>query len=46
MAQLVSSPVDHVNRIDWRASCADKIVRRTLEVLDEVLGRLAPLIGY
>ena len=36
---------DHVKSVDWRARRASKIGRAT-ELADEVLARLAPLLGY
>ena len=36
---------DHVQSVDWRAHRASRIGRAT-EVVDEVLARLAPLLGY
>jgi mRNA interferase MazF len=36
---------DHIKSVDWRARRASKIGRAT-ELADEVLARLAPLLGY
>jgi mRNA interferase MazF len=36
---------DHLKSVDWRARKAAKIVVAP-EVLDDVLGRLAPLLGF
>ena len=38
--------VDQVRSLDWRARNAGRIGRVTGETLDEVLARLAPLLGY
>jgi mRNA interferase MazF len=37
---------DHVRSVDWKARRAQKMGRVPAEVIDEVLGRLAPLLGY
>lgn len=37
---------DHVNSVDWRARRAEKLARCPKEVLNDVLARLAPLLGY
>ncbi|MBI4905753.1 MAG: endoribonuclease MazF [Acidobacteria bacterium] len=37
---------DHVKSIDWKARKAERFGRCTNEVMDEVLARLAPLLGY
>jgi mRNA interferase MazF len=36
---------DHVKSVDWRARRASRIGRAT-ELADEVLARLAPVLGY
>ena len=38
--------VDHLKSVDWKARHAEAMGHCTLEVLDEVRARLAPLIGY
>ena len=37
---------DHVKSVDWKARQAERIGRVTPLALNEVLARLAPLIGY
>ena len=37
---------DHVKSVDWKARRAEKMGRCPSDVLDEVLARLAPLLGY
>jgi mRNA interferase MazF len=37
---------DHVKNVDWRARRAVKLGRCPTEVLNEVLARLAPLLGF
>jgi mRNA interferase MazF len=37
---------DHVKSLDWKARRATKIGRVPAETIDEVLARLAPLLGY
>jgi mRNA interferase MazF len=37
---------DHVKSLDWRIRRAEKIVRVPPPALDDVLARLAPLLGY
>ena len=37
---------DHVKSLDWKARQAAKIGRIPLAALNEVLARLAPLLGY
>jgi mRNA interferase MazF len=37
---------DHVKSVDWRARRAEKLARCPKEVLNDVLARLAPLLGY
>ena len=37
---------DHVRSVDWRARRAERIGRAPAEVIEEVLARLAPLLGY
>ena len=37
---------DHVKSVDWRARRAKKISRVAPTTLNEVLARLAPLLGY
>ena len=37
---------DHVKNLDWRARRAEKITKCPPEVLEEVLARLAPLLGF
>ena len=37
---------DHLKSLDWKARHAEPLGRCTLEVLDEVRARLAPLLGY
>jgi mRNA interferase MazF len=37
---------DHVKSLDWKARRAEKIFRVPPATLNEVLARLAPLLGY
>jgi mRNA interferase MazF len=37
---------DQVKSVDWKARRAEKLGRSTGELLDEVLARLEPLLGY
>jgi mRNA interferase MazF len=37
---------DHLRSVDWRARRAEKLGRCPIEVTNEVLARLAPLLGY
>ena len=37
---------DHVKSLDWKARRAERITRVPLPTLNEVLARLAPLLGY
>lgn len=37
---------DQVKSVDWRARRAEKVGRCPPELLNEVLARLAPLLGY
>jgi mRNA interferase MazF len=37
---------DHVKSVDWRARRAEKLARCPKEVLNDVLAKLAPLLGY
>lgn len=37
---------DHVKSLDWKARQAEKIGTVPLSTLNEVLARLAPLLGY
>jgi mRNA interferase MazF len=37
---------DHVKSIDWRARRAERAGRCTVEAVDEVRARLAPLLGF
>jgi mRNA interferase MazF len=37
---------DHVKSVDWRPRRAEKFTRCPKEVLNDVLARLAPLLGY
>ena len=37
---------DQVKSVDWKARRAEKVGRATAELLNEVLARLAPLLGY
>ena len=37
---------DHLKSIDWKARKAERLGRCTTEVLEDVLARLAPLLGY
>ena len=37
---------DHLRSVDWRARRAEKLGRCPTEVTNEVLARLAPLLGY
>jgi mRNA interferase MazF len=37
---------DHVRSVDWKARRATRIGRAGDEVLDEVLAKLAPLLGF
>jgi len=37
---------DHVKSLDWKARRAEKAGRIPLAILNEVLARLAPLLGY
>jgi mRNA-degrading endonuclease toxin of MazEF toxin-antitoxin module len=36
---------DHVNSVDWKARHAEKLGRCSIEALEEVRARLAPLLG-
>lgn len=37
---------DHVKSVDWRARRAERLGLCPIDVKDEVLARLAPLLGY
>ena len=37
---------DHVRSVDWKARRAEELGRCPIEVANEVLARLAPLLGY
>ena len=37
---------DHVRSVDWKARRAEKLGLCPIEVVNEVLARLAPLLGY
>jgi mRNA interferase MazF len=37
---------DHVKSADWKARRAEKLGICPIEVVNEVLARLAPLLGY
>ena len=37
---------DHVRSVDWKARQAEELGRCSDEVVNEVLARLAPLLGY
>ena len=37
---------DHVRSVDWKARQAEELARCSDEVVNEVLARLAPLLGY
>ena len=37
---------DHIKSVDWKARRAGRIDRVPLPTLDEVLAKLAPLLGY
>ena len=37
---------DHLKSVDWKARRAERIGSAPLEVVDEVLAKLAPLLGY
>jgi mRNA interferase MazF len=37
---------DHVRSVDWKARQAEDLGRCPTEVVNEVLARLAPLLGY
>jgi len=37
---------DHVKSVDWKARHAEPLGHCTVEVMDEVRARLAPLLGY
>ena len=37
---------DHVKSLDWKARRAERIGRVAPSILNEVLARLAPLLGY
>ena len=37
---------DHVKSVDWKARRAEKLGICPVEVVNEVLARLAPLLGY
>jgi len=37
---------DQVKSVDWKSRRAEKLARSPAELLDEVLARLAPLLGY
>ncbi|HXM46149.1 MAG TPA: endoribonuclease MazF [Bryobacteraceae bacterium] len=38
--------VDQVKSVDWKVRRAEKLGRCPIDLLDEVLARLAPLLGY
>jgi mRNA interferase MazF len=37
---------DHLKSVDWRARHAERIAHCPLDVINEVLAKLAPLLGY
>jgi mRNA interferase MazF len=37
---------DHLKSVDWKARRAEKLGRCSVEVIDDVRARLAPLLGY
>jgi mRNA interferase MazF len=37
---------DHVKNLDWKARRAEKICKCPIEQVNDVLGKLAPLLGY
>jgi mRNA interferase MazF len=37
---------DHVKSVDWKARRAEKLAICPIEVVNEVLARLAPLLGF
>jgi mRNA interferase MazF len=37
---------DHVKSVDWKARRAEKLGICPVELVNEVLARLAPLLGY
>jgi mRNA interferase MazF len=37
---------DHLKSVDWKARRVEKIGRCSADVINEVLARLAPLLGY
>ena len=37
---------DHVKSVDWKARRAEKLAICPIDVVNEVLARLAPLLGY
>jgi mRNA interferase MazF len=37
---------DHVKSVDWKARRAQKLGQCPIEAVNEVLARLAPLLGY
>jgi mRNA interferase MazF len=38
--------VDQLKSVDWQARRAEKLGRCSVAIMDEVLARLAPLLGY
>lgn len=38
--------VDHLKSVDWNARHAERLGRCTEETMEEVRGKLAPLLGY
>jgi mRNA interferase MazF len=37
---------DHIRSVDWKARRAEKLIPRPMEAVNEVLARIAPLLGY
>ena len=37
---------DHLKSVDWKARRAEKLGRSSIEVMNEILAKIAPLLGY
>jgi mRNA interferase MazF len=37
---------DHIRSVDWKARRAEKLIPCPMEAVNEVLARIAPLLGY
>ena len=37
---------DHLTSVDWKARRAEKAGRSSVEVMNEILAKIAPLLGY